>query len=294
MAFRVIKISSRCKLETQLNYLVCRADKETRVLLDDIAILLIENQQVCITSALLAELVEHKVRVIFCDSKHNPHSELIPQHGVHNTYERIKLQMGWEQPIKDRIWSSIIWQKIHNQGHLVKYLGDLTAYERISGFKSELQEGDKTNREGLAAKAYFASLFGSGFDRRDDSSDTNTFLNYGYSRIRSARNREVSLAGYLNPIGIHHIGPDNPFNFGCDLREPFRPFVDKRIASNEIDKPNFKNQRINILNSEVLCDGKVTILSNAIHNFAVSVFSALNAQNPSRIYTVKFIDEQQL
>lgn len=292
MGFQIIKINNRCKLETQLNFLVVRADKETKILLDDISILIIENQQACITSALLSELINHKVRVIFCDKEHNPQSELVPQHGVHNTYERQKLQMGWEQQIKDLVWASIIRQKIHNQALLVKHLGDSDAYDRISGFESEICEGDSTNREGLAAKAYFASLFGSSFDRRNDHIEENTYLNYGYSMLLSARNREVSCAGYLDSFGIHHIGPDNPFNLACDLMEPFRPFVDYLVATNSIIKSNFKSQLIANMNSEIQCDGKVTIMANAVRTFANSVFSALNSHNPSLISKVAFLDEQ--
>ncbi len=183
-------------------------------------------------------------------------------------------------------------QKIHNQRLLLKYLDYKKTLERILKFENEVQIGDITNREGLAAKAYFAALFGSGFDRRNSHLEENTYLNYGYSIILSERNREVSCAGYLNTFGIHHIGPDNPFNFACDLREPFRPFIDRLVVTNGIIKSNFKSQLTNYVNSEVLCDGKVTIMANAIHIFACSVFSAISNGNPSLISKVTFVDEQ--
>ncbi|MDY2895943.1 MAG: hypothetical protein SOT51_03445, partial [Candidatus Enterosoma sp.] len=72
MGFRTIKINSRCKLQTELNYLVYRGETEKRIALDEIETLIIENQQVCITSSLLSELINHKVKVIFCDRMHNP------------------------------------------------------------------------------------------------------------------------------------------------------------------------------------------------------------------------------
>lgn len=292
MAFRIIKINSRCKLETQLNYLVCRAEKETRVLLDDISILIIENQQVCITNALISELVAHKIKVIFCDSRHNPQSELVPQHGAHNTYERLKLQMDWGQSIKDLVWMIIIRQKIHNQALLVGSTEDKRTYDMLMGFKSDVQIGDSTNREGLAAKAYFASLFGSNFDRRNDNLDTNMFLNYGYSMILSSLNREISAAGYHVSLGIHHIGVENPFNFGCDMMEPFRPFVDRTVLRNKLTKNDFKTQMIDVLNTEILCDGRVTIMANAIHDYALSIFTALNSSDISHISKVTFLNEQ--
>ena len=292
MSFRIVKINNRCKLETQLNYLVCRNDKETRILLDDISVLIIENQQVCITTALISELINHKIKVIFCDSKHNPQSELVPQHGTHNTFERIKMQLGWSEEIKRLVWANVIKQKIHNQGLLVQSLEDEKTSRLIFEYESQLVSGDETNREGLAAKAYFASLFGPNFDRRKDNVDTNIYLNYGYSMLLSTVNREISIAGYLNQIGIHHIGPDNPFNFGCDIMEPFRPFVDRAIAKGFITKNDFKKQLIDILNMEILCDDKVTILSNAIHSFAFSVFNALNSNDPTLLIKVTFLNEQ--
>ncbi len=292
MAFRTIKITNRCKLETQLNYLVCRSDTEKRVLLDEISVLIIENQQVCITSALLSELINHKVKVIFCDSKHNPQSELVPQHGAYNTYERIKAQINWDDEIKNKVWSEIIKQKIHNQGFVLAVADAHKACNILEGYEKEIQLGDSTNREGLAAKTYFQALFGSNFDRRKANDDTNVFLNYGYSMIMSAMNREIACSGYLDAFGIHHIGAENPFNFGCDLMEPFRPFVDYMIVKKMVTKDDYKKQLANVLNMEIYCDGKVTILINAIYNFANSIFSALNRNSEvSKICKVTFLNE---
>ncbi len=292
MAFRIVKVNNRCKLETQLNYLVCRSDKEVRIPLDEIAILIIENQQVCITSALISELVSHKVKVIFCDSSHNPQSELVPQHGAYNTYERIQLQIHWSKEIQDSVWANIISQKIENQSRILRFTGDEKTYAILQGYLSEVSPGDTLNREGLSAKLYFASLFGSDFDRRKDADIMNTYLNYGYSMLLSSVNREISNAGYLPALGIHHIGAENPFNFGCDLMEPFRPFIDRMVVQKYLNEKDFKRQLIDSLNIEYLCDGKVTILENAIHAFCLSVFNALNSNDPSKILKVTFQDGQ--
>ena len=72
-------------------------------------------------------------------------------------------------------------------------------------------EDDKTNREGHAAKVYFNSLFGKDFSR-DNECNINKYLNYGYSIILSAVNREVKILGYLTELGVHHIGESNSFN----------------------------------------------------------------------------------
>lgn len=292
MAFRIVKINNRCKLETQLNYLVCRTDKEIRILLDDIAILVIENQQVCITSALISELINHKVKVIFCDSSHNPQSELVPQHGAYNTYERIQLQTHWNKEIQDLAWQNIIAQKINNQSQILQFVKEEKAFSILQGYEKEVDPGDTLNREGLAAKTYFTALFGNDFDRRKDSDIRNVYLNYGYSLLLAAVNREISNAGYLPALGIHHIGSENPFNFGCDLMEPFRPFIDRSVVLKLLNEKDYKRQLLDVLNLEFSCDGKVTILENAIHLYCLSVFSALNSNDPNKILKVTFLDGQ--
>ncbi len=70
---------------------------------------------------------------------------------------------------------------------------------------------DSTKREGHAAKVYFNALFGMDFTRADDN-PINAALNYGYSMILSAINREITAAGYLTQIGIFHQNTFNPFN----------------------------------------------------------------------------------
>lgn len=41
---------------------------------------MIENPAVSITGYLMQELIENKVKVIFCDTKRNPTAELVPHY----------------------------------------------------------------------------------------------------------------------------------------------------------------------------------------------------------------------
>lgn len=76
MSWRVIVISTRAKLDLQLGYMVVRGERTTKVHLDEISVLIIETTQVSLTAALLAEMMDRKIKVIFCDSKRNPSAEL--------------------------------------------------------------------------------------------------------------------------------------------------------------------------------------------------------------------------
>ena len=83
----------------------------------------------------------------------------------------------------------------------------------------EVKIGDKTNREGHAAKIYFKELFGKEFVRHNDDV-INSALNYGYAILLSTINKEIINNGYLTQLGIHHKNEFNEFNLTCDLMEP--------------------------------------------------------------------------
>ena len=78
MSWRTVVISKSAKLDYQMGCMVVRQDKTVKIHLSEISNLIIETTAVSITAALLSELTKKKVKVIFCDEKRNPSSELIP------------------------------------------------------------------------------------------------------------------------------------------------------------------------------------------------------------------------
>ena len=85
MSWRTVIISSRCKLDLKMGYLVVRGEEVRRIFLDEIALLMIENPAVALTGCLLSALAEKKIKVIFCDRKHTPQSEMIPIQGSYDS-----------------------------------------------------------------------------------------------------------------------------------------------------------------------------------------------------------------
>lgn len=81
MSFRTVVISNRSKLDLRMNYMVVRGEQTSKVLLDEMDVLIVENPAVSLTGCLLEALVSKKVKVIFCDGRHNPQSELVPYYG---------------------------------------------------------------------------------------------------------------------------------------------------------------------------------------------------------------------
>ena len=85
MNWRIVVISKRAKLDYQLGYLVVRNEEVTKIHLSEISTILIESTAATVTTSLLAELTKKKIKVIFCDEKRNPSSELVGYYGSHDT-----------------------------------------------------------------------------------------------------------------------------------------------------------------------------------------------------------------
>lgn len=283
MSWRIVVISNSAKLDYQMGYLTVRQESVTKIHLSEISVLLIETTAVSMTAYLLSELVKKKIKVIFCDEKRNPSSELVPFYGSHDTSIKMRKQIEWSKDIKTAVWTEIVAEKIRKQAELLRECGCLE-YEMLNGYIEELQFGDCTNREGHAAKVYFNALFGMDFTRTTENS-INAALNYGYGIILSAFNREIVANGYSTQLGLFHDNMFNPFNLGSDLMEPFRPLVDRKVLVMKPEKFEHeeKMEILNVLNGEVTIGGKREFINNAIKIYCKSIFDALNDKEPSLI-----------
>lgn len=283
MSWRVVVISKRSKLDYQMGYMIVRNDTTTQIHLGEIATVLIESTAVSVTTSLLAELSKKKIKVIFCDEKRNPSSELLSFYGSHDTSNKVRKQIQWNKNIKEAVWTEIVTEKIRKQKELLEYLGKDES-ELLDGYLKEMHLNDETNREGHAAKVYFNALFGLDFTRTSDN-PINAALNYGYSIILSTFNREIVANGYITQLGLFHDNMFNQFNLSSDLMEPFRILVDKEVLYMNIDefKHEDKMQLVNILNHEIQIDGKIQYVNNAIKIYCKSVFDALNENDNSLI-----------
>ena len=281
MSWRTIVISNNAKLDYQIGYLVVRGAKTTKIHLNEIGTLIVESTAVSMTSYLLSELMKSKIKVIFCDEKRNPSSELIPYYGCHDTSSKIRKQIEWTKDNKDHIWTEIVSEKIRQQALLLKRYGKIEA-NMLFDYVENIEFGDVTNREGHAAKVYFNALFGKKFTRTDDI-PINAALNYGYSILLSIINREIVAAGYITQIGLFHDNMFNQFNLASDLMEPFRPLVDDEVIKLKPERfgKDEKHSILEILNKEVLIGSKNEVLTNAIKIYCRSVFEALNERDVS-------------
>lgn len=283
MSWRIIVISKRAKLDYQLGFMVVRSEEVTKIHLGEISTVIIESTAVSITTSLLAELTKKKIKVVFCDEKRNPSSELVSYYGSHDTSNKVRSQIQWNTSIKEAVWTEIVTEKIRKQKELLEYLGKEEA-KLLNSYIKQIDWNDATNREGHAAKVYFNALFGLDFTRTADN-PVNAGLNYGYTIILSAFTREIVANGYITQLGLFHDNMFNQFNLASDLMEPFRVLVDQKVLSMRLQKLEHveKMELVNLLNQEVVIDGKKQYVNNAIKIYCKSVFDALNENDSSLI-----------
>lgn len=288
MGWRTVIVSKNCKLSYKNDYLIIRSEELKMIHLSEINMVIVENCMISITSYLINELANKKIKIIFCDEKHNPSCEIMPYYGSFNTSKKILNQIKWEQDKKDKAWKQIVKCKIHNQAMLLKKL-EIEGYQKLLEYEQQVENGDKTNREGHAAKVYFNLLFGQDFVRGVDD-NTNIALDYGYSILLSVMNREVVSKGYITPLGINHKSEFNQFNLSCDLMEIFRPLIDEIVYKNRefaFDK-SYKYKLIDVCNKIVNIEDKEQYISNAVPIFMTSVFKFLENNEESKILNYEF------
>lgn len=279
-------ISNVAKLDYQIGYLVVRGQETTRIHLNEIKTLIIESTAVSMTAYLLSELTKSKVKVIFCDEKRNPSSELLPCYGSHDTSLKLRNQIKWDEIRKKEVWTQIVKEKILQQAALLQSLSK-EEYRMLVSYAEEMEFGDETNREGHAAKVYFNAMFGKQFTRTEEC-PLNAALNYGYSILLSMFNREIVSNGYLTQLGLFHENMFNPFNLASDLMEPFRPIVDELVwkMKPECFETEEKRDILQMVNREVSIAGRREVLDNAVKIYCKSIFDVLegNADAVIRFY----------
>ena len=288
MGWRTVVINKNCKLSYKNDYLIVRSEDLKMIHLSEINTIIIENGMASITSYLINELANKKIKLIICDEKHNPSCEMMPYYGSFNTSKKIMNQVNWKKEKKDKAWQQLIKYKIHNQAMLLKSL-EISGFEKLLEYEKQVDIADKTNREGHAAKVYFNLLYGNDFFRSNPD-NTNISLDYGYAILLSLINREVVSKGYITQLGINHKNEFNQFNLSCDLMEIFRPMVDEIVYNNRefAFEKEYKYKLIDVCNREVYIQGKKQYLSNAIQIFISSVFDFLENEEESEILNYEF------
>ena len=248
--WRSVVISNPAQLNLNANALqvsqrIEGQDKQARVPLEDINVLVLDNPQITLTSALLSALMESQVCLISVGSNHLPNGVMLPYLPHSRGNRVINAQINMTAPLRKRLWLQVLQEKIHNQSAVLAHFARQQAVadtvlahkvvarlDELASSLNKAQHYDESyTTEAHAAQLYFPALFPVLFEvnqafNRGQHRFYNAALNYGYAVVRAAIARTLVVFGFLPALGLHHQNDQNAFNLADDVIEPYRPFVD--------------------------------------------------------------------
>lgn len=265
MSWRILYIEESDSVSLYLdNVKIKKAANEFTFPLGDILLVMIDNNKLTITINLINACSKRNIPILTCGDNHHPLSIILPLNGHFEASKIFLDQLGWSNSLKQHFWQLYIKQKLRNQLFVLKKSAPNDgSIPIITKYIDEVEENDKTNREGLAAKIYFKALFGAQFSRHD-SDALNASLDYGYSILRALISKVIISKGLNAQLGIFHRGAQNPFNLSDDVIEIFRPIIDLYVYQNFLNNKIFSRETrlkiLEILNMKILYkDTKITL-----------------------------------
>lgn len=265
--------------------------QETRTVpIEDIAVVVMENQQITITNGLLEKLVNRGVAVINCNQQHLPIGMFLPLNGHSEQTERFRNQLNASVPLKKNLWQQTITAKILNQATLLKENG--VAVQNMLHWAKSVTSGDTQNHEARAAAFYWQYLFDiPGFNRQQKGMPPNNLLNYGYAVLRAVTARALVSSGMHPTFGIFHRNKYNAFCLADDIMEPYRPYVDL-IVKDIVDREDtleeltveIKKQLLEVIAIDVMIDGKRSPLMVAMSRTTNSLYECFSGVSRKILY----------
>lgn len=273
MSWRSVVIANPAALALEDRAIFIRqGEREARVMLEDIGVLVLDHPQISLTAPLLAACAQAQIAVITVDDSHLPNGVLLPYLPHSRALKVMTAQLALSQPARKRLWQRLVQFKIDNQAAVLAKHTRHAAARRLRRLSDETRSGDPDNCEAQAAQVYFRTLIHPNFGRLQ-SRFYNAALNYSYAVVRAALARSLVSYGFLPAFGLFHHNEQNAFNLADDLIEPYRPFVDAHVLKHypqEPDRelaPQDKGQLVAILHDDVTLsshtadDGRCTLLA---------------------------------
>lgn len=249
---------------------------------EDIGVVVIDHQQVTLTSGLMAALLEENIALITCDSRHIPTGLMLTLQGHSSQNERFRNQLDASLPLKKQLWQQTVECKIRNQAAVLKYVTGEDAKNMLA-WAGAVKSGDSENLEGRAAAFYWKNVFETRFVRDQFGEYPNNFLNYGYAILRAIVARALVASGMLPLLGIHHHNKYNDYCLADDIMEPYRPFVDRLVLNvmeefpeeTELTK-SVKAKLLTIPVLDVTIDGHKSPLMVAVSTTTASLYKCFS------------------
>lgn len=258
---------------------------------EDIGVVIIDNRQITITSAVLSALLDNNVAVITCNEQSMPTGMMMPLHSNTLQSERFRDQLEASLPLRKQLWQQTVEAKIRNQASVLKYVSGKD-YPNMLVWSNNVKSGDAGNMEAKAAAFYWKSIFPSlDFFTRDRYGPApNNLLNYGYAILRAIVARSLVGSGLLPTMGIHHHNRYNAYCLADDIMEPYRPIVDKLVVDivEEVPCPqltqDIKARLLTIPVLDVTIDGHRSPLMIATTSTSASLYKCFSGSSRKVLY----------
>lgn len=281
MIKRTLYFGNPAYLSTHLDQVVIKlpdADEKKTIPIEDIGIFILDHQQITISQALIAKLLENNVALITCDPTHHPTGLMLNLDGHTLQSQKFQAQLDASKPLLKQLWQQTIVAKIENQAKVLSQQGIETG--NMQRWIQDVKSGDSSNREARAAVYYWSKVFTQfpDFTRDRYGEPPNNLLNYGYAILRAIVARSLVGSGLLPTLGIHHRNQYNAYCLADDIMEPYRPIVDKLVLK-IMDQhghfielgPNMKKQLLQIPILDVEIDGGKSPLMIAVQRTTASL-----------------------
>lgn len=201
---------------------------QTPIPLAEVGAVVVSNPEATFSRALLAELSEHGVGTVLCNSRSLPVGMLLPLSHHSLQSERMQAQLELGKVKRKQLHAQVVKAKLLAQAALLEDLWGQDHGLRL--LSRRVASGDKGNNEAKGARIYWRHLFGEAFLRDPDRGGRNALLNYGYAVLRAMVARAIAGVGLHPGLGLFHHNRYNPFCLADDLMEPYRPLVDRAVA----------------------------------------------------------------
>ena len=229
---RILLIENPADLHIDIGRLRIRREgmNDTFVAPSDVAVLVLHHHTVGLSVATLRALGRAGATVMVTDDAHMPIALMLPTAANRAASSRLRRQIAHlDTPVPDKLWQALVRARIATQASALRAL-DLKGALRLERMVEEVESGDRTHREGQAARHYWQHLFEDFRRRKEGATDgVNARLNYGYAVLRSLVARELVAAGLSCELGLGHKSTENPFNLADDFMEPYRYTVERHV-----------------------------------------------------------------
>ncbi len=255
-----------------------KKEAQATIPIEDIGIVILDHQQIVISQALMAKLLENNVAFITCNNTHHPVGLLLNLESHSLQSQRFQAQIEASEPLKKQLWQQTVKAKIRNQAAVLQLQG--YEVQNILRWADAVKSGDPHNFEGRSSAWYWSHIFKTqpDFIRDPAGFPPNNLLNYAYAILRATVARALVGSGLLPTLGIFHRNQYNAYCLADDIMEPYRPYADKIvlqiIEENTIADdltPDIKKQLLKLPAMDVILQGENSPLMVAVQRTTASL-----------------------